>query len=266
MPSFEVFLFSTNPEVIACHVVAGVDGIVVDWESAGKKERQAGADTEINHDTVEDLRRVRAATRARVLCRINAYGGTSEREVEDAISAGADEILLPMVRRVEDVESVLDMAAGRCGIGILVETREAVERARDLARLPLARVYLGLNDLAIARGSPHIFSALQDGLVERVRSSFSAPFGFGGLTRPDCGAPLPCRLLIGEMARLRCAFSLLRRSYRRDMAGRKASVEIPRLRRAIREAFNRNPDAVDRDHVELTSVIEALAPAPEPRT
>ena len=264
MPPFELFLFSTSPDVIARHVAAGVDGIVVDWECAGKKERQAGADTEINRDTVEDLRRARAATRARLLCRINGYGGTSEREVEDAISAGADEILLPMVRRVEEVESVLEMAAGRCGVGILVETCEAVECARDLARLPLTRVYLGLNDLAIARGSPSIFSALRDGLVEQVRSSFFAPFGFGGLTCPDGGSPIPCRLLIAEMARLRCDFSLLRRSYRRDMAGREASVELPRLHRAIQDSFDRNPDALHQDHAELTSAIEALLPAPDP--
>jgi len=262
--SFDLFLFSTNPDVIACHVAAGVDGIVVDWESAGKRERQSGVDTEINRDTVEDLRRVRAVTKARVLCRINGYGDTSGREVEEAVSAGADEILLPMVRRVDEVKRVLDMAAGRCGVGILVETPEAIEQAGDLARLPIARAYVGLNDLAIARGSASIFRAVQDGVVERVRSFFSVPFGFGGLTRPDCGAPIPCRLLIGEMARLGCGFSLLRRSYRRDMVGRTPSIEIPRLRSAIREALDRKPEAVDQDHAALMSVIGTLESVPEP--
>jgi 2-keto-3-deoxy-L-rhamnonate aldolase RhmA len=264
--SFGLFLFSTDPEVIARHVAAGVDGVVVDWETAGKEARQAGADTEINHDTLEDLRRVRAATGARVLCRVNGYGRTSEREVEDAIAAGADEILLPMVRRVEDVRRVLEMAAGRCGVGILVETCEAVEEAGKLAELPLTRVYVGLNDLAIARGSASIFAALQDGLVERIRAAFSVPFGFGGLTRPDCGAPIPCRLLIGEMARLRCDFSLLRRSYRRDTAGRDPSLEIPRVRRAVRDAVARDAAAVARDHGDLMSRIESLVTAPESAT
>ena len=65
------------------------------------------------------------------------------------------------------------------------------------------------------------------------------------------------------MARLRCAFSLLRRSYRRDAAGRDPAVEIPRVRRAVKEAFARDAAAVGRDHDDLVSAIESLVPAPE---
>ena len=36
---------------------------VVDWERRGKADRQAGANTEIGVDTVDDLRAARAATR-----------------------------------------------------------------------------------------------------------------------------------------------------------------------------------------------------------
>ena len=77
---------------------AGVDGFIVDWECKGKEKRQAGADTEINEDTPEDLRRVRAATNARVLCRLNQPGPWTAGEIEEAVAGGADEILLPMVR------------------------------------------------------------------------------------------------------------------------------------------------------------------------
>ena len=51
-------------------MAAGVEGVVVDWERKGKLERQARADTQIGCDTLADLRRIRAATHARVLCRI----------------------------------------------------------------------------------------------------------------------------------------------------------------------------------------------------
>jgi len=74
---FELLLFSTDPAFIEEAVAAGVDGIVVDWEVAGKRRRQAGADTEINADTVEDLMRVRSWVEARVLCRINPPGARS---------------------------------------------------------------------------------------------------------------------------------------------------------------------------------------------
>jgi hypothetical protein len=254
---FGCLLFSTSPAFIRLAVAAGVDGIIVDFESRGKQQRQLVADTEINHNTIEDLCQVRACTRARVICRINGYGETIAEEIEGVIEAGADEILLPMVRSPEEVEAVLDRVEGRCGVGILVETVAAVESVEELARLPLSRVYVGLNDLAIERKKRNIFSAVVDGTVERIRGPFRVPFGFAGLTLPDCGSPIPCRLLIGELARLDCDFSFLRRAFHRDIRGRDLAIEVPRIREAIRQARLRTPAEIDRDWHELREAIEA---------
>jgi hypothetical protein len=255
MDHFELILFSTDPLFIRVGVMAGLDSVIVDWEHEGKEARQAGADTQINHDTLEDLRAVRACTRARVLCRLNGYGPTTKREVEQAVEAGGDELLLPMVRTVKEVETTLRQVDGRCQLGILIETLPAVTLASDLARLPMSRVYVGLNDLALARQSCNIFTAVADGTVERVRQHFTIPFGFGGLTLPECGFPVPCRLLIGEMARLGCSFSFLRRSFHRDIHGRDLAVEIPRLRQALADAALRPPEAVARDRADLETAI-----------
>lgn len=255
MTPFDLFLFSTETETIRPAAAAGVAGFVVDWEWIGKEARQTTADTEVNRDTLEDLRRARAATRARLLCRLNAVGDTTVREVEDAIAAGADELLLPMVRSPREVENVLGRVGGRCGVGILVETVDASARAGELAGLPLSRIYVGLNDLAIERRTPHIFAPLADGLLDRIRGAFDRPFGFGGLTLPERGHPLPCRLLIAEMARLRCDFSFLRRSFRRDMAGRDLAVEVPRLAAALEAARRRTEAEVAADREELLAAI-----------
>ncbi len=252
---FSLTLFSIQPDFIRRAVAAGVDEIIVDWEHIGKAERQAGADTQINHDTPDDLRRVRACTHARVICRINQFGLWTPQEVELAVQGGADEILLPMVRACDEVQAVLDLVACRCGVGILVETVDAVEHSRELGRLPLSRVYVGLNDLAIDRGVRNIFAALVDGTLERVRRAFEVPFGFGGLTLPECGRPIPCRLLIGEMARLNCQFSFLRRSFYRDIAHLDIEIEIPRLLQVIDCARLRTPAAVCRDRHELEQAI-----------
>lgn len=268
--AFRLTLFSTDASIITQAVAAGVDALIVDWEHIGKAERQLGADTQINYDTLDDLRRVRAVTSAanaahqqsaRVLCRVNAPGPTTAAEIEAAAAAGADEILLPMVRRPGEAEAALRYAAGQCGVGILVETVEAIACAPDLAALPLTRVYIGLNDLAIARGSPSIFAPLADGTLERLRGLFGQPFGFGGLTLPDRGEPLPCRLLIAEMARLGCSFSFLRRSFLRDMAGRAFADEVPRLKEAIADAQARPAAAVARDRQALDTALRALIPA-----
>ena len=252
---FSLTLFSTQPAFIREATAAGIDEVIVDWECHGKELRQISADTEINRDTVDDLRRVRASTTARVICRINPYGETTPAEIEDAIDAGADEILVPMIRKAEEVSGILGMVRGRCGGGILVETVDAVGSVDELARLPLSRVYVGLNDLAIERNTPNIFTAVADGTLDRIRRPFRVPFGFGGLTLPDRGDPVPCRLLIGELARLDCSFSFLRRSFYRDIRGGELSREVPRIRAALEEAFQRTPGEKNRDREELVEVI-----------
>lgn len=73
--------------------------------------------------------------------------------------------------------------------------------------------------MLIGEGERNIFRAVSDGTVERVQRHFSIPFGFGGLTLPERGNPIPCRLLIGEMIRLSCNFSFLRRPFFRDTGG-----------------------------------------------
>ena len=164
-----------------------------------------------------------------------------------------------MVRRREEVESVLDRVRGRCRVGILVETVEAVSHAGELCALPLSRVYVGLNDLAIDRGSASIFDAVADGTVDEVRRACPLPFGFGGLTLPDAGSPVPCRLLIAEMTRVGAGFSFLRRSFHRDIAGRDVAAEVPRLLAAIDAARQRPPDAVARDRAEFAAAVRATA-------
>lgn len=268
-----LFVFSTNPAFVVAADAAGVDGFVVDWERVGKAERQRGYDTQIGCDTVADLARVRSSTAKRIICRINPVGPWTEREIGEAVAAGADEVLVPMVRQVEEVEEVLRLSRGRCGVGILVETEEAVACAGELARLPLARVYLGLQDLAIARRVANPFKAVSDGTVEHVRGLFSVPFGFAGLTVPEGGYPIPCRLLLSEMARLGCRFTFLRRSFHRDVAGRDMGAAIARIRRAIEDAFSARSEERAAAHRSLCQAIEAAeayfsgvnAPSPCPR-
>lgn len=256
---FDLLLFSTDPAMIARSVAGGVRGVVIDWESIGKEERQAAADTQINRDTVDDLRRVRRSTAAPIICRLNPVGPTTAEEVDQAIDGGADELLLPMVRAAGEVEAALELVGGRRGVGILVETAAAVGAIDALVRLPLARVYVGLNDLAIERRTSNIFASVADGTVERVRRRVpdSVPFGFAGLTLPERGSPIPCRLLIAEMARLRAGFTFLRRSFHRDVRGRDPAAEVTRILAALESAGGRPPERVERERCELEEAVRA---------
>ena len=229
----DLFLFTVDPSWGRDVVAAGAAGIVVDWERRGKARRQLGENTQINADTPDDLSRMRGATDGRLICRINGFGPWTAAEVAAAAARGADEVLLPMVRTTEEVDRTLDLAAGRCGVGILIETQGAVARARALAARPLSRVYVGLNDLRIDRGSDELFRPLVDGTVDAVRAEVTRPFGVGGLTLPGHGFPVPGDLLAAELVRLRADFTFLRRSFTAHMTGRDPSTEVPRLLAAL---------------------------------
>ncbi|MGZ5446328.1 MAG: aldolase/citrate lyase family protein [Thermoanaerobaculia bacterium] len=252
----DLFLFTTDVDYAREALAAGIDGLVVDWEHLGKQQRQSGADTEVNHDTVEDLVRLRRSIDSPILVRIHAAGEASAREVEEAIGGGATEILLPMVRRVDDVARVLELIDGRCGLGILIETMDAVRIAADLSALPLTRVYVGLNDLSIDRGVANIFTSVADGTVEQIRRACARPFGFAGLTHPNEGAPIPCRLLISEMARLGCAFSFVRRSFRRDAEHYGVAEVVRALREEIGVARTRSRAELLANRDALASLVE----------
>ncbi len=254
--NFELLLFVTDVEIVRKAAKAGVHGFIVDLEIQGKKARQDNYDTQVNDNSIDDLVQVRANTDHPVMCRINGFSEFTEKEVDDAIAAGADEIFLPMVRTPEDVTRTLDMIRGRCKLAILVETIDAVQNAQALGQLPLSRVYVGLNDLAIDRHIKNIFTSVADGTVERLRKHFQVPFGFGGLTLPERGVPIPCRLLMGEMARLDCQFGFLRRSFYRDIVGKDFDVEVPRILQAIAAARRREEVNVQREKSEFSKAVD----------
>jgi hypothetical protein len=118
-------------------------------------------------------------------------------------------------------------------------------------------VYVGLNDLAIDRGTCNLFQAVVDGTVERVRRAIAVPFGFGGLTLPERGEPISCRLLMGEMTRLDCHFSFLRRSFRRDSKGRPLADVVARIRAGLEASRQRTDSQVACDREALRHAVES---------
>ncbi len=260
----DLFLFTVDPGFGRDVVAAGAAGVIVDWERRGKARRQAGEGTQINGDTPDDLSRMRTATDGRLLCRVNGFGPWTAWEVDEAIDRGADELLLPMVRTAEELDRTLDAVAGRCGLGILIETQNAVARAAELARRPLSRVYLGLNDLRIDRRSDTLFTPLVDGTVDAVRAAVPGRFGVGGLTLPGGGAPVGSTLLAAELVRLGAAFTFERRSVPADMAGRDPYVEVPRLLASVAALRTAPPDLVADRRAAFVDVVTATgAGAPD---
>jgi hypothetical protein len=231
--------------------------VAVDWERP--EHRASGA---VRHPTAAQLATLAAVREASpwpVVCRINEVGPGTEEEVDRAVDLGADEVLVPMVRGEAEVERVQRAACGRVGVGIMVETPEAVEHAASLASLGLARAFVGLLDLALERRTPSVFTALADGTVERVVEGLATTvYGFGGLTDPSRGDPLAARLLMGEIVRSGCAFSMMRNSFLADSALSSPESVLASIRAELARLHARTPPHVEQDRTLLLARIREI--------
>jgi len=242
-------LFECDLERIREAHCAGISNFLVDWESNSKKDRQKGYDMEINRQTRADLVAMAVISSITVWCRLNSFGPWTREEVESALDAGASVLLLPMIRSSWEVEKFLRYCNGRCRVGVLIETREACQDACNIAALPLDVVYIGLNDLMISLGTKSIFSALDSGVVDKLRPFFKVSlFGFGGVTVLDQGSPLPCRVFMQEMARLEMTMTFLRRSFKRDIVKRNVAFEVCAINAYWQELLRRTNGEIVRDY------------------
>jgi hypothetical protein len=109
-------------------------------------------------------------------------------------------------------------------------------------------MYVGLNDLQISTRGASLFDPLCNGMVETFRSKYTGAFGFAGVTRPDRGYPISCRLLLGEMARQSCDFAVARRSFRADVPQADLCGAINAIRTCYAEMLRRDAARVADDH------------------
>ena len=217
-------MYITNRiEVAKIAESVGVDRIFVDMESLGKAERQRGMDTVKSFHTVEDVRNIKnAVTTAQVLTRINpiheAVEGycSSKEEIDAVIKAGAEVIMLPYFKTVEEVKTFISLVAGRAKTLPLVETPEAVAAIDEILALPgIDEIFVGLNDLSIGYEKRFMFELLSDGTVESLCEKFNAkgiPYGFGGIASLGKGL-LPAEYVIKEHYRMGSTCAILSRSF-----------------------------------------------------
>ncbi len=215
--NFELFAFYANPEKLTELIASEIDGIVIDWERKGKELRQGLYNTQISEHHMEHLQLVKARNPRQIICRINPVNPESETEIELAIDHGADEILIPMVRTVKEVEQVLKFTENRVKVGLMLETEESLKAAIELNDLPVYRFFVGLNDLSIQRGVRNIFTPFMDGTLEELRPKITKHFGVAGLTHPLLGDPIPSKYLFNLMKHYKCSYAFLRRSFYRDL-------------------------------------------------
>lgn len=256
--NFLLLLCTKDIELIKLVQDTDIDSIIVEWERIDESDHNPIDEQLIKSEWGETFQKVRANTNKHLICRLNPNHLHRNLELETAISLGADEIWLPKITTIEEVENALDLINNRCQLGIVIETVEAVKLAPKFNQLPLSHVHIGLNDLRDALRKPHSFYALIDGTVENILKNLNIPYGFGGLTLPEKGSPIPCQLLMGELIRLKCKFSLLRRSFIADTVGKNLKTEVEKIGQALNQKSLRNQEQIRSDHQKFTELVKKL--------
>lgn len=217
-------MYITNkPAVARIAEDAGVDWIFLDMEVIGKAFRQSGLDTVQNHHTIDDIKRIRKTiSQSKLLVRINPIHDalenypSSKNEIEASIDAGADILMLPYFKTVEEVKTFIHLVNGRAKTLLLLETVEAANLIDEILEVPgIDMIHLGLNDMHLELGKKFMFELLADGTVERLGDKIKAkgiPFGFGGIATLDGGA-LPGSMVLKEHVRLGSSIVIVSRSF-----------------------------------------------------
>ena len=195
----------------------GVDRIWIDLETLDKERRQGGKDTVKSHHSIKDIKTIKPhLSSSEMLVRVNHWHDGSVAEINAAIEAGADIIMLPYWKTTKEVQNFIKTVDGRCKTTLLLETKEAVDIIDDVLSLDgIDEIHIGLNDLHLSYGLDFMFELLTNGTVERLCQKFAdrkIPYGFGGIAKIGDGA-VPAEKLILEHYRLGSTRAILSRTF-----------------------------------------------------
>lgn len=211
-------MYITNkPEIASIIDELGVDRIFLDLEINGKDERQGHLDTVISRHSIDDVSKIKGTLKnAKLLVRCNPIYDGSKEEIDRIIADGADIIMLPYFKTVEEVKTFVDIVDGRVKTDLLFETPESAQLADEILEVGgIDEAHIGLNDMHLGLGLTFMFELLTNGVVDKLCDSFKnhgIPFGVGGIASLGKGA-LPAEFVIAEHYRLGSTCAILSRSF-----------------------------------------------------
>ena len=274
--ALKLMYITNRPDVAQVAQKCGVDRIFVDMEYIGKEERQGGLDTVKSHHTVEDVKNLRKVlNETELLVRVNPIHEagenwcSSKEEIDAVVEAGADIIMLPMAKTVDEIKKFVEYVGGRTKTMLLLETAEAKENIKEMLDVGgIDMVHIGLNDLHLSYGMKFMFQLLTDGTVEelcKIIGSYSIPYGFGGIARLGFGM-LPAEHVIAEHYRLGSSMAILSRSFcdiykTSDMAEiqRLFEQELKKIREYETELTKKDNDFFIENQKETACLVDIIA-------
>lgn len=263
-------LFITNNIDMAHHASqSGVDRLFIDLEINGKHERQGHLDTIISNHTLVDIPKIKKqCVKSKLLVRLNPYFEGSFEEINESIRLGADILMLPMFKTVEEIQAVSAIIGGRARFIPLVETKEAAAILSKVVHINgVDEIYFGLNDLHRDFKLSFMFEPLQNGLLDQLSTivrQAGLPFGFGGIAALGTGK-LPAELILSEHARLQSSSVILSRAFHQNSTSLEElktkinfTFEIDKLRETLGALYKRNQTEITVDKQRLDTEIKKI--------
>lgn len=232
----KLMYITNNLEVALIAEKNGVDRIWIDLETLGKEERQKGMNTVKSNHKIDDIYKIKPMlSSAEMLVRVNPWNESSKEEINAVIEAGADIIMLPMWKNLNDVQNFLRCVNHRTKTTLLLETKEAVECIDEILKYAdFDEIHIGLNDLHLSYGLSFMFELLTNGIVEMLCDKFKKkgiPYGFGGIAKIGEGL-LPAEKVIMEHYRTGSTRAILSRTF--------CNYELIENIKEVEEIFKKN--------------------------
>jgi len=265
----KLMLITNNPDLARKAIACDVDRIFVDLEINGKWERQGHRDTLISGHSIDDVAKVRAAIPdSELLVRLNPLHENTPKEIDAAIDAGADILMLPMFRDVREVTEFVACVGGRARIIPLVETVSAVNHFRSIVQLEeIDEIYIGFNDLHMEMNMKFMFEPLANGMMDKMAQQArdaGVEFGFGGIARMNEGL-LSGASVLSEHVRLGSRSVILSRTFQRSGntlgksdSGHDFAAAIYELREEEKKLRLRSDSEIEKDRLRFIEGVKSV--------
>lgn len=265
------FMLITNQPDIAKHAeLCGVDRIMVDMEVLGKEERQGHLNTHRAEHTTEDVRNISSCLRtAELMVRVNPLHRGTQTEVDAALDAGADRVMLPMFRYTHEVANFAAVVRGRVPITLLAETPASLTSLPAWSALLESgdQVHFGLNDLSLAMGLKFLFEPMVARLLDHsaaILTNRGIEFGVGGVAGIGRGI-LRAECILGEHVRIGSSWVILSRALHGQAASLKELMtqldlrqEVDLLRSVTSHWATTSQEELEQNHADLVAAVLSI--------
>ena len=142
-------LLTNKKSLIKHSIECGVDRIMIDLEFIGKKERQSGKNLFQSTHKLSDIKKIN--NDITLIVRVNSINPKSKKEIDEVIDFGANIIMLPFFKTLDEVNQFIKYVNGRAKISLLIETKESLYLINELVKInEIDEFHIGLNDLCLS--------------------------------------------------------------------------------------------------------------------